>query len=1020
MSKKFVKLIALLMVATVAFCSLPMSALADNSAEAVGPTGEGALITSSDSDLIAYKAYLAQNPNGKQAGEKDAVYVDGADGTFIPYVAAEGEDEDKAAAKAASTAEAKYDYAVKANGKQVKRNVMDWTKGYGSVTYTITVPTSAYYNFYLEFLPPSVGVNVELGLRIDDAGYAFEGADSIEFSRDWVNVPTANGEKWREDSRGNQIAPEQQLTGELVERVATDETGVVVEPYMFYLTEGVHTITLDGQGHSVIISKLGFIAPEQTVSYEEYLKQHKMGDYSSVKEIVIQGEDATVKNDSSLIPKSTNGNNDLVPIDPYLTLINNIGGVSWQTVGQKIEWEFTVETAGYYQFSAHYKQSDVVNGDSWRWLKIDGKTPFEEAKTLNFSYDTQWKHYTFGEKEGKETNPYYIWLEAGKHTLSLEVTLAELADAYDRLFEIVETIGDMYLQIVMITSETPDTNRSYELFRQIPTFNDTLKQCSDALRALVKDIQKSTGARGSQYIAAMNNMDRVLNQMLDSPYLAHIYVKDYYTNYTTLSSWLSEMKKLPVTIDEMRFTPAGKTPDYKTSNFFQDFGFEVVRLWSSFVNDYTLYDEKNGGDALKLWVNWGRDQTMALNALIQDDFVAKYNIDVNLQIVSCSLINGLLANNFPDVQLYLSRTAPVNYGMRGALLDLTQFENGSEYTDVGLKEVLARFNTTEDGFGADAPYWYNGSLYAIPDSQGFMCMFYRTDVFEDLGLSVPQTWEEFLYCATIIQRYNMDVYVPYTQITTATTVDAGIGALHLYPTLLMQNGLDLYNKEGNATNINNVRAIQIFEEWTEMYTDYGYQKQADFYNRLRNGSMPLGISGYSTYFTLYSAAPEIDGRWAIANVPGTHIATDCNVPNCHNEDHISRLTAGSGSGAGIVAKTPRPGKAWAFLEWWTSAEIQTRYSNNVESILGLLGRSSTANQQAFANLAWDPEHLASLQEQWSYVREVPEVPGSYYTSRAIDQAYWSVINDGINAKDAINKWSLIADNEIKRKIEEYS
>ena len=236
----------------------------------------------------------------------------------------------------------------------------------------------------------------------------------------------------------------------------------------------------------------------------------------------------------------------------------------------------------------------------------------------------------------------------------------------------------------------------------------------------------------------------------------------------------------------------------------------------------------------------------------------------------------------------------------------------------------------------------------------------------------------------------------------------------------MQNGLELYNKERNATNINNVRSIQIFEEWTEMYTDYGYQKQADFYNRLRNGSMPLGISGYSTYFTLYSAAPEIDGRWAIANVPGTHVAEDCTVPNCHNEDHINRLTAGSGSGAGIVAKSPRPDKAWAFLEWWTSADIQTRYSNNVESILGLLGRSATANVEAFNRLGWDPEHLEALNKQWEHVYEVPEVPGSYYTTRAVDQAYWSVINDGINAKDAINKWSLIADNEIKRKIEEYS
>lgn len=989
MRKKITKLIALLAVIAVTIASLPFGVFAEEATITTGTeaTDKPTVSLKDDSGLIPYKNYLAKNPSGKEAAEKDAVYVDGATGVFTP---AEGKD---------GSATAKNDFAVKVDKKDETRNVLEWLGGYGTVTYTINVPTDAYYNLYLEFLPPDVGVNIKLGVLFDDETvYAFEGAESIEFTRDWVNVPAVDGNKWREDANGNQIAPEQMLTGELVERLAQDKTGVVVEPYLFYLTAGEHKITFVGLGHAVTFSKIGLTAPEKTVSYKDYFDESKLADNSEVKEIVIQGEDATIKNDNSLIPKSTNGNNDMVPVDPYLTLINNIGGTSWQSVGQKIEWEFTVETAGYYQFSARYKQSDVVNGESWRWLKIDGKTPFEEAKSLNFAYDTQWKQYNFGEKNGKEFTPYYIWLEAGTHTISLEVTLHDLAEAYDRLFNIVETVGDMYLQIVMITSENPDTNRSYELFRQIPTFTETLQNCSKELRSLVKDVQESTGARGSQYIAAMNNMDRVINQMLDSPYLAHIYVRDYYTNYTTLSSWLSEMKKLPVTIDEMRLTPAGQKTKYKKSNVFQVIGFEVVRLYSSFVNDYTLYDEDSGEEALKLWVNWGRDQTMALNSLIQDDFVKKTGINVNLQIVSCSLINGLLANNFPDIQLHLSRTAPVNFGMRGALLDLTQFDD--------YKEVLTRFHE-----GADIPYWYNGALYAIPDTQGFLCMFYRTDVFEDLGLTVPQTWEEFLYCATIIQRYNMDVYVPYTQITTATTVDAGIGILHLYPTMLMQNNLDLYNAERNATNINQVKAIQIFEEWTEMYTDYGYQKQADFYNRLRNGSMPLGISGYSTYFTLYSAAPEIDGRWAIANVPGT---VDPET------GEINRTTAGSGSGAGIVKASKMHDEAWEFLKWWTSADIQTRYSNNVESILGLLGRVTTSNAEAFNNLGWAPQHLAALNEQWGYVQEVPEVPGSYYTTRAVDQAFWSVINNGVNAKDAINKWSLIADNEIKRKIEEYS
>ena len=119
----------------------------------------------------------------------------------------------------------------------------------------------------------------------------------------------------------------------------------------------------------------------------------------------------------------------------------------------------------------------------------------------------------------------------------------------------------------------------------------------------------------------------------------------------------------------------------------------------------------------------------------------------------------------------------------------------------------------------------------------------------------------------------------------------------------------------------------------------------------------------------------------------------------------------------LVAKNKE--EAWELLKWWTSAETQTRYNNNVESILGMIGRTTTANVEAFQNLAWDKEHLEVLEAQRLQVKEVPEVPGSYYLSRAVDQAFWSVVNGESNSKDAVMKWSKVADDEIARKIKEY-
>ena len=83
-----------------------------------------------------------------------------------------------------------------------------------------------------------------------------------------------------------------------------------------------------------------------------------------------------------LIPKSNNSDASMTPKDPYKNKINFIGGTSWQSSGSRLEWKFKVEKSGYYYINMRYKQSDLVNGESWRWLKIDGKTPFAEAKEI--------------------------------------------------------------------------------------------------------------------------------------------------------------------------------------------------------------------------------------------------------------------------------------------------------------------------------------------------------------------------------------------------------------------------------------------------------------------------------------------------------------------------------------------------------------------------------------------------------------------------------------------------------------
>ena len=879
-------------------------------------------------------------------------------------------------------------YAADGAELTVSENVLNWNEGDGVVTWTFDVAQTAVYNLKILWEPGQSGINPEFAILIDGK-CPFDEAENIQLSRLWKNAK----EKPRQDVQGNEYAQEQVEIGGVIETIIYDSEGATVGPFEFALTAGTHTFAISNPQQSIKLHKILFTAPEMVESYKDVSASYDVKDLDA-DVITIEGENADVKTSNSIISKSNNSNAGMTPSHSYLTKINYIGGPSWQTLGSRVEWKFDVEKSGYYYINMRYKQSDLVNGESWRWLKIDGKTPFTEAQSLKFPYGTKWEYYTFA--DDKE-NPYYIYLDAGReHTISMEVTVGDMSEYFYELDKIVEILGDEYIKIVMITSEEPDVSRDYDLDKQIPGFLDTLTDCSNRIGALTKKMTGESG-QASQAVSAMKNMKRVLDNMIKSPFIAQQYLKDYYTNYTSIGSWLYDMIKMPLAVDQIQIVPAGRDYIDNDANFFEQLAYDTVRLISSFTNDYSLTSANTGSDnTIRLWVNWGQDQAAALNSLIEDSFTPKTGINVQVEIVNASLINGILAGNYPDMSLQMARTEPVNLGIRGALADLTQFED--------FEEVLGRFQE-----GATVPFSYKGATYALPDTQNFMLMFYRTDVLEELGLEVPKTWDELLYCATIIQRNNMSVYVPFTQIATSTVVNQGIGNLHIFPTLMWQNGLSIYNEEGNATAITSKKALDVFEQWTDFYLEYDFYKEADFYNRLRVGVMPLGIAPYTTYMSFYATAPEIRGRWSIAMVPGTEA----------EDGTINRSVAGSGTGCTIIKRSTKQKQAWEFLKWWTSAETQTRYNNNLQSLLGMIGRTAVSNVEAFNSLAWDKDDLAILNQQWQQVTEVGEVPGSYDVTRAIDQAFWTVIEDGTKVKDAVTKWSKVADREIERKIDEY-
>lgn len=101
--------------------------------------------------------------------------------------------------------------------------------------------------------------------------------------------------------------------------------------------------------------------------------------------------------------------------------------------------------------------------------------PYEEAARLRFAYNLDWRYVTLTDGEG---DPLKVYLTKGPHTLRLEAVLGDYGSLLDSLDGTVAALNDLYRQVIVITSVSPDKYQDYYLEREIPGLTDTLRQAA--------------------------------------------------------------------------------------------------------------------------------------------------------------------------------------------------------------------------------------------------------------------------------------------------------------------------------------------------------------------------------------------------------------------------------------------------------------------------------------------------------------------------------------------------------------
>ncbi len=816
------------------------------------------------------------------------------------------------------------------------------------------------------------------------------------------------------DINYNEIRPSAFQKPEWSEYTIADSMGYYTEPFEFVLQAG-DVITFEGKSSEVAIAEI-VLSPADTVkSYADYINElNSLGlNKPGAGSVKLEAEYTFATSDKTIYPIEDGADALTSPHDPSRVLLNCLGGEKWQTAGQSVSYKFSVTESGMYDIVTRFKQN-VLDGmfvNRALYIKSEGikegapgyydGAPFEEAKKLTYNYGDDWQiTYT---TNGEQNFSFYFAKDA-VYTITFEVTLGDMSEIINTVQSALDSINADYLSIIQLTGSTPDSYRDYGFGRIMPDvlMDMVMQACvldndpataTDAYRknapeGVAQKLTRLAGQKSSNVGTLQTAAELLIDMGTDEDEIARLLprLKSY---IGTLGTFLSDAKTQPLLVDYILVQPTGAAQPEAKASFWSGLVHEVQRFFFSFIRNYdnvgTLVETEE--DSLEVWLATGRDQSQVMRNLVNNDFTPRTEIPVNLKLVAAgTLLPSILANQGPDVYLGLDQGSVINYAIRSAVLPVDGFED--------FKDVSKSFNESAmivlamDNAQGETHY------YGLPEAQGFAMMFVRVDVLADLGIGIPETWDDIMAAIPKLQAKNMQM-----GLTTDNTI-------HLY-----QMGGELFADNGMRINLDSQVGLASFRKTCELFTKYGFPYTYDAANRFRTGEMPILIGDYTgLYNQLKVFATEIEGQWAMVPVPGVR----------QEDGSINRLAI-SGVTASVMVKGCEDNmeEAWEFMKWFTGDDCQTEYANEMVALMGPSAKYNTANIHALQRLPWTTEELERITVQFNNLAAVPNYPGRYIVTRYTEFAFLGAYNDREDPVEALLANIDPINKEITRKRAEF-
>ncbi|MGN7192139.1 MULTISPECIES: ABC transporter substrate-binding protein [unclassified Curtobacterium] len=249
-----------------------------------------------------------------------------------------------------------------------------------------------------------------------------------------------------------------------------------------------------------------------------------------------------------------------------------------------------------------------------------------------------------------------------------------------------------------------------------------------------------------------------------------------------------------------------------------------------------------------------------------------------------NFFNQLKAKQAPDIGQVEYDSLPA-FRVQGGLQDIG-----------ACAGVAAAKKDFSEGLWNQVTFGESKSVYAVPQDSGPMALYYRKDLFEQAGIPVPTTWDEYAKAAEEIKAKGGNI------------TNFAKGDVNQFAGLVSQAGGQWFSNTG--------------DQWDVNLTDSASKKVADYWQDLIDKKLVNTVPSFTDQWnaaydsgqdwtwvsavwganTISSGAPSTSGKWAVAPMPQW-------------KSGDSKSAAWGGSSNVVFAGGKHPAEASKFLVW---------------------------------------------------------------------------------------------------------